>query len=150
MAIKTRVMVEGGLAQFVHPKYLRMFGYEALIKLAPPEWEETFNIAIATSKPEPYGKHSTFIYNVLDGPVKKANELGRAGKLPKDREERLSVLLGLLEQGAEKARRDILGTIPEAEVKKRNTSAAFFLILITAVLAFLCATFFHSTNRPPK
>ena len=107
MAIKTRIMVEGGLAQFVHPKYLRLFGYEALIKLAPPEWEETFNIAIKSSKPEPYGKHSTFIYNVLDGPVKKANELGLAGQLPEDREAREEVLLELIERRRAKSTAEI-------------------------------------------
>ncbi|MCK4983861.1 MAG: extracellular solute-binding protein, partial [Victivallaceae bacterium] len=55
--IRTKKMVEGGLGRFVNPKYLRMFGYNDIIRMAPKGWEETFKIAMDTGKPEPYGKN---------------------------------------------------------------------------------------------
>ncbi|MBR3648739.1 MAG: extracellular solute-binding protein, partial [Victivallales bacterium] len=51
--IYTRVMVEGGLGRFINPDYLRQFGYEDMIRLAPAGWEDTFKIAIDTGMPEP-------------------------------------------------------------------------------------------------
>jgi len=35
LRVKTHVMVEGGLGRFVNPRYLAMFGYPELIRLAP-------------------------------------------------------------------------------------------------------------------
>ena len=58
VAIKTRIMVEGGLGRFVNPKYLRRFGYPEIERLSPRGWAETFEVAIETGRPEPYGRNS--------------------------------------------------------------------------------------------
>ena len=134
MRIKTRVMVEGGLGRFVNPRYLRMFGYEELIRLAPRGWPEIFKIAIDTGMPEPYGKDSNYAYDILTEPLQKAEELALAGELPSDDEKRLDVLQGLLHKGVEKANEVMLGIVPPKVRIKRRISAVAALIAI--VIAF--------------
>ncbi|MFC1806144.1 extracellular solute-binding protein, partial [Planctomycetota bacterium] len=132
--IKTRVMVEGGLGRFVNPRYLRMFGYEELIRLAPRDWPEIFKIAIDTGKPEPYGKDSNYAYDILTEPLQEAEELALAGELPEDTEARLDVLQGLLRTARKKADEVMLGIVPPKERRWRRTTAAIALIAI--VIAF--------------
>ena len=132
--IKTRIMVEGGLGRFVNPRYLRMFGYDELIRLAPKGWSEIFEIAIQTGKPEPYGRDSNYAYDILTVPLQKAEDLALKGKLPADREQRLDVLQGLMREAVAKANEQMLGIVPPAERRKRRIAAVFGLIAI--VIAF--------------
>jgi len=101
--IRTRVMVEGGLGRFVNPRYLRMFGYEDLIRLAPCGWEECFRIAIETGKPEPYGRNCQLVYDVMTGPLQEAERQALEGKLPSMNERSLEVLGECLEQDGDPA-----------------------------------------------
>ncbi len=73
--IHTQVMVEGGMGNFVNPRYLRLFGYEDLIRLAPPGWEETYNISIETGQPEPYGRNCQLVYVEMTRPMNAAEHL---------------------------------------------------------------------------
>ena len=75
LAIYTRVMVEGGLGNFVNPSLLRMFGYEDLVRLAPPGWEETFNISVDTGRPEPYGRNCQLVYVEMTRPMQEAETM---------------------------------------------------------------------------
>ena len=65
--IRTKIMVEGGLGRFVNPRYLREFGYDNIIRLAPKGWEETFEIAMDSGKPEPYGSNCQLVYLYMTG-----------------------------------------------------------------------------------
>ena len=98
--IRTRIIVEAGKGRFVNPRYLRLFGYEDLIPLAPKSWEEAFKIAIETGKPEPYGRNCLLIYHEMTKPINRAENLGRFGDLPEDREARIAVMQRLLKRGA--------------------------------------------------
>ncbi|MEM7393351.1 MAG: extracellular solute-binding protein, partial [Verrucomicrobiota bacterium] len=49
--IKTRALVEGGLGRFVNPATLKVFGYEELIRFAPPGWQQTFELSVEHSEP---------------------------------------------------------------------------------------------------
>ncbi len=130
VAIKTRIMVEGGLGRFVNPKYLERFGYEEIVRLSPREWTETFEIAIASSTPEPYGRHSNLAYEILTEPIQAAEEMALDGDLPDDEGERLAVLQGLLVQAAQKARQEMLGAVaPRAMLLRRVTAAAALLAI---------------------
>jgi len=131
--IKTRVLVEAGLGHFVNPKYLTAFGYDELIRLAPKGWKESFEIAMATGKPEPYGRHSNIAYDILTIPMQKAQQLALDDKLPEDREKRLDLLEGLLHDAAELARKEMLGEVPAPALKKQRASAVVFSLLSTAI-----------------
>ncbi|MBN2451218.1 MAG: extracellular solute-binding protein [Lentisphaeria bacterium] len=135
--IKTRIMVEGGLGRFINPKYLREFRYDELIRLAPRGWAETFDIAVASGMPEPYGKHSNLAYDILTEPIHKAEEMALDGDLPENDEERLDVLQDLLRTAATKARKEMLGVVPPREMLKRRLSAVAALLAIVVVFVVM-------------
>lgn len=137
VAIKTRIMVEGGLGRFVNPRYLEMFGYDELVRLSPREWKETFDIAIETGMPEPYGRHSNLAYDILTEPIQEAEEMALDGDLPEDEEERLAVLQGLLRRAADKARKEMLGEVPPRVMLLRRLTAAAAMAAIVAGFALL-------------
>ena len=82
-AIYVEKMVEGGLGNFVNPKLLREFGYDDLVRLAPPGWEEAFNISIESGKPEPYGRNCQLVYVEMTQPMQAAENLALARENPK-------------------------------------------------------------------
>ena len=146
--IKTRVLVAGGLGRFVNPKYLERFGYEDLVRFAPPGWKETFEIAVEHSQPEPYGRFANPIYDILDRPIKEANALAVEDKLPRDPEARAAELEALINAAAARARREILGETPPEELRTRRATAAVFLVLLTAVFAFVLRRVFRAYKPP--
>ncbi len=116
MRIKTRVMVEGGLGRFVNPRYLRMFGYEELIRLAPKGWSEIFKIAIETGMPEPYGKDSNYAYYIMTDPIQEADLLARRGELAEGAVADGDLVKLLRElRPAEAAYGEMLGVVPSQE-----------------------------------
>jgi multiple sugar transport system permease protein len=132
--IRTKIMVEGGLGRFVNPHYLKMFGYDDLIRLAPKGWEETFKIAIETGQPEPYGRNCQLVYHVMTKPINEAERLAKAGKLPEDSQARLQVMKDLLEEGVGEANEKMIGLLTPRELAIRRTAAT--LLLIAIVIAF--------------
>ncbi|HUS91050.1 MAG TPA: extracellular solute-binding protein [Phycisphaerae bacterium] len=149
MAIKTRIMVEGGFGRFVNPKYLRMFGYPEVIRLAPKGWAETFEVAIRTGKPEPYGRNCNYAYDLMTFPIEKAEQLARADKLPADPNQRLDVLQGLLRRWNQRANEQMIGIITPAERQKRDACAVGALTLIVALFVLV---FWYIIRKftPPK
>jgi len=95
--LRTKIMVEGGMGKFLNPKYLKMFGYDDILKLVPKGWEEIFHIAIETGQPEPYGKNSNFAYFEMTKPLHLAEEMEHNNDLAavgtKERERQLKKIL---------------------------------------------------------
>ena len=135
--IRTKVMVEGGLGRFINPKYLRMFGYPELVRLAPKGWSEIFEIAIETGKPEPYGRNSNLAYDIMTIPIQQADDLAQNDRLPEDDEERLDVLQGLLRKAVAKANEEMLGIVAPRERLKRRITAVIALIAIVAAFTWV-------------
>lgn len=131
--LRTRVMVEGGFGQFVNPKYLRMFGYHEVERLAPKGWAETFDIAIKTGRPEPYGRNSNIAYNMMTLPIQQAEQMMLNDALPEDETERLEVLQGLLKHAVARANEQMLGIVTPAERARRRAIAIGVLLAIVIV-----------------
>ncbi|MBN1270439.1 MAG: extracellular solute-binding protein [Kiritimatiellae bacterium] len=136
--IRTRIMVEGGLGRFVNPRYLEMFGYSEIIRLAPKGWKECFDIALESGTPEPYGKNSNYAYDIMTRPIQEAEQLALEGNLPEVRSERLAVLQGLLHRAVLKANEEMLGIFTPRQRAVRRTSAGllFLAIVVTFALVF--------------
>lgn len=149
MEVYTRVMVEGGLGQFIHPRFLKEFGFEDVIRLAPRGWAEVFEIAIETGKPEPYGRHSNVAYNFMDIPIDRAERLALQGQLPDDEAERLAVMQDLLHDAAKRAREEMLGVISPEEHRKRRASAFFVLLAILVTFSYVFRNIIQ-TFAPPR
>ena len=133
--IRTRILVESGLAAFVNPAHLERHGYGALLRLTPPGWMDVFALAVENGKPEPYGPHSNIAYDLLSIPLQRAQQEALAGRLPQEREARLDVLQGLLAEAADHARRDMLGITPPDELRFRNRVS--LLVLVCLALGYM-------------
>lgn len=145
--IKTRMMVEGGFGPFVNPRYLRQFGYPEFERLSPPGWAETFDIAIETGRPEPYGRNSNVAYDLMTLPIARAEQLALKDELPADDEARKAVLQDLLTRAETRANEIMIGIIPPEQLRLRRATAAATLLLLLAGFAWLFRRVF-ATFRP--
>ena len=147
--LRTKKMVEGGLGRFINPKYLREFGYDDIIRLAPKGWAETFKIAMETGKPEPYGKNCQMVYNYMTYPIQDADEMEKNGTLPKNPVERRKKLKELLKNAVALANAKMLGRIPPDEMRIRR-SIAWALLAVIALTFGLAIRMIVRTFAPPK
>jgi hypothetical protein len=113
-AVRVKHLVEGGFGRFLHPDLLRAHGYDSIAATIPAEWRDCLPIALADSRPEPYGRNANVIYDILTTPIRRAEELALAGQLAADPAERRAQLLDLLVDAREKADADMLGIVPPA------------------------------------
>lgn len=134
-AIRTRELVEGGMGQFVNPKALERYGYPEVARLSPPGWAETFQIAIDTGRPEPYGRNSTLIYALMTPPIHEAEQLMLADQLPADPHARLAAMKEILERANAHANRRMIGLVTPRERVIRNITAAVVLTCIVVGFA---------------
>ncbi len=147
--IKTRVMVEGGLGRFVNPRYLAMFGYPELIRLAPKGWKECFDIAIETGRPEPYGRNCQLMYNLMTKPIQAAEELDLAGKLPPGVEARRAALHALLKDAVTITNEKMIGILTPQQRLQRRLAAAAALVCIVSAFALVLRRVTKAFTPPP-
>lgn len=146
--IRTRVLVEGGMGRFVNPKYLRIFGYPEIVRLAPKGWEEIFHIAINTGRPEPFGRNSNLAYDLMTFPLMEAEQLAMADRLPADPQQRRAVLQQILDRAAARANAEMIGILTPEQKRLRRTVATVAIVLVIAAFAWV----FHRiirTFQPP-
>jgi len=136
MAIKTRVLVESGLGRFIHPRYLKLFGYPEIERLSPPGWAKTFDIAMETGKPEPYGGNSNLAYEMMTLPLQYAETLALRDQLPPERSRRLEVLETILHKGVIRANDLMMGIVTPRERSVRRGVAAVVMALMVGVFVF--------------
>ncbi|MCF6175299.1 MAG: extracellular solute-binding protein [Victivallaceae bacterium] len=161
--IRTKVMVEGGFGRFINPKYLKMFGYDDIIKLTPKGWAEAFKISIDTGKPEPYGKNSNFAYELMTKPLQEAQELERKDQLPREKladgqpkpyklgemsKERYEILKNILYASNDRAKEIMIGTITPQEKTKRRVLAILGLAMIGLGFFFVFRKIFRIFTPP--
>ena len=70
--INVKNYVEAGFAKFLAPRRLKKFGFERYIKEIPEEWLNTYEVAMASGKAEPYQKGCKVIYLELQPALQKA------------------------------------------------------------------------------
>lgn len=135
--IKTRMMVEGGLGRFVNPKYLARYGYHDVIRLTPRGWAKTFEIAVSTGKPEPYGRNSNVAYDMMTVPIQQAEQMLKNGTLSQDDVARHQQLQVLLDDAVAKANEKMIGILTPEQRRTRRITAACVLIAIVIAFAFV-------------
>ncbi|MDD5598004.1 MAG: extracellular solute-binding protein, partial [Victivallaceae bacterium] len=148
--LRTKIMVEGGMGKFINPKYLKMFGYPEILKLVPKGWEETFEIAIASGQPEPYGQNSNFAYDEMTKPIQLAEEMEVNHKLaPLGSEERERQLKKILQDACAYANEIMIGKISPREMLWRRISAWALFVGILVAFFFVFRRIFVIFS-PPK
>ena len=148
MALKTRIMVEGGFGRFMNPRYLNLYGYEDLVRLSPPGWTEAFEIAMNTGKPEPYGRGSNLAYDMMTYPIQEAEQAYIDGKLPEGEGERIDAIQAILQKWTVKANEKMIGIVPPEEMRKRRISAWFAIALIFVAFFFVFRMVFRAFRVP--
>ena len=149
MRIRVKIMVEGGLGRFLNPQYLHMFGYDELIRLAPPGWEECFKIAVATGRPEPYGQNSNFVCGIITEAIHKARLLSLANRLPADPARRLDVMQGLLRESRVKADVVMLDELTPGQRTARRVTAGVALAVEAAAFLAMFLKIARLFRAPP-
>jgi multiple sugar transport system permease protein len=144
MALSTKIMVEGGLGRFINPKYLKMFGYPEIERLCPKGWSETFNIAIETGKPEPYGRNSNVAYDMMTFPIQEAEALARNDQLPENKEERIAILQEILKKHCANANEKMIGIITPQERTVRRICAVVLLVFLSIAFFFVFRKIFKA------
>ncbi|MCX6993308.1 MAG: extracellular solute-binding protein [Kiritimatiellaeota bacterium] len=147
--IRTRFQVEGGLGRFVNPSYLRMFGYEDMLRFAPKEIEECFKISLATGRPPASGRNFNGISQIMTKPLVKAADLTINGTMPDDPRERTALLQSLLDESALEANERIVGRISPRELLTRRVSAGVVLVLIGITFGFVFRNIAKVFAPPP-
>jgi multiple sugar transport system permease protein len=135
-AIRVKHLVEGGFGRFLPPDLLRAHGHEAIAATIPAEWRDCLPIALADSRPEPYGQNANVIYDILTAPIRQAEELSHAGRLSADPAVRRAQLLERLVQAREKADADMLGIVPPRELAQRRAAAGALLLALLASVVY--------------
>ncbi|NCA82036.1 MAG: extracellular solute-binding protein [Opitutae bacterium] len=135
-ALRVQHLVEGGFGRFLPPDTLIEHGYESIAATLPAEWRDCLPIALADSRPEPYGRNANVIYDILTTPIRRAEELALAGRLSDDPSTRRAQLLDLLVDARKKADADMLGIVPPKELRTRRAAAAILLLALAASVVF--------------
>ena len=125
--IRTKIIVEEGWGKFIHPKYLKKFGYSALLDEVNPAWVKISEDAFKYAKPEPYGKGCDMIYKELDSTLDK---LGFMDKMDYQAE---------LSKAAKHTNEQLMGIISDKEMSKRRTIVTIFLVVMVIVSVFFGA-----------
>ncbi|MDP8232105.1 MAG: extracellular solute-binding protein [Candidatus Zophobacter franzmannii] len=130
--IRLKVMINAGYGRMQNPIYLKRYGYEEYLKYTPPGWLETFEQAIKNGKPEPYGRNTQKVYEFMTVPVEKCISLEEDGKLGNTNAEKRLKIRELLDKGAERTNKEMIGKISSEERKRRNNVAVVVAIIIFA------------------
>jgi ABC-type sugar transport system permease subunit/ABC-type glycerol-3-phosphate transport system substrate-binding protein len=137
MQIRIPILVEGGLGRFINPAYLERYGYRELVRFAPPGWKECFDVAMATGRPEPYGRNCQLVYNIMTQPLQAAEQMALRGELPSDPAARRDALRALLSQAVARANEKMIGRLSPRQLWRRRFTALAFLAVLTFALVRL-------------
>ena len=132
IALRVQKLVEGGFGRFLPPDVLRAHGHDSLADSIPPEWRDCLPVALADSRPEPYGQNANVIYDILTTPIRQAEELALTGRLADAPDARRHQLRELLTRAREKADADMLGIVPPQQLAKRRAAALALLLVLAA------------------
>jgi len=135
--IRTRILVESGLGRFVNPKNLVRFGYADVARLAPKGWNEVFQVAYESGRPEPYGRNSNLAYRMLGQPVNEVAQLALQNALPEDSGERIALLERIVKNAQAKANELMIGEVSRENRTWRNYTALVFLSSVAIAFCFL-------------
>ena len=125
--IYTQIYVEEGLGKFVHPTWLKKFGYTAILDEINPEWVAANNKAFEYAHPEPFGKNCDRIYFEL-APLMDKIMLPANDHLD---------FKGELDKAVASTNEKLLGIISDKEMQKRKTIILIALCLVGAFLIFI-------------
>ncbi len=132
LAVRTRVFVEAGYARFVNPSHLKKFlpaeEYERYAREVPAGWAEALEAAIASGRPEPYGKNCQQIYVQMTPPLDAVAITDRSDD---------AYLKGLLDSAVHETNEKLIGTLPPRVLRFRRGVALAVVLALTIAFALV-------------
>lgn len=137
--IKVETLVGMGLASQVNPVLLRRYGFDAYLKLFPAGTEAAFEEALATGKPEPYGRNCNLVYNEMTYPLDQMLLNAEIARMWREgnREGVRREISAILERAVAKTNERMLGYVPPETMRVRRAVAAVVVAVIAAVFLFV-------------
>ena len=148
--IRTEMMVEAGLGEFVRRKLLEQFNdhgrYDAILRNLSPALEETYRIAFEHGVPEPYGKNCQYIYEELNRPIGAMwNDAAVIDAIDRgDADAARQRIRAILSRAEERINRRMLGRLPEAVQRRRANVAWLVIALVVLIFALTFYRLFKS------
>lgn len=119
--IQTQKLVELGLGGLVNPVLLKQFGYEDLAERVDPEYVAANESLWTTGHPEPYGRNSAQVYEVLDSALDRA----KLENTPS---------LRILQDVQDEMNQRLLGYIPSKEMAMKRVWAAVVAAVVGLII----------------
>lgn len=147
--IRTETFIEMGMVNQLNPTDLRKFGYDGFVELAEPGLEEEIRMAMATSRPEPYGRNCNLVYLEMTYPLDEvllSSQIAEAWKKG-DRAEVRSQIQRILDRAVNRTNERMLGIVPPEAMAKRRLVAWIVVAVIAAAFGFVGRAIFRTFSR---
>ena len=137
--IRTRVFVENGMGQYVHPAALREAGFNEFVQQVPKGWEEAYKNIVDRGVPEPYGENTQQVYRYASKALDQIRNDSRiieavhAG----DAKTAKSIIRDILKERVRYANEKMLNIMPPEERSFRNNVAMAVAVLILVVFSLV-------------
>lgn len=137
--IRVNSLVNMGLADQVNPTLLRRFDFDQYLSLVPEGLEERFKEALATAKPEPYGRNCNLVYTEMTYPL---DQILVSSTIARDwKEENFAAvrkeIASILEVAVKRTNERMLGYVPPEDMAfRRKVALATVVIIGIAFLVF--------------
>jgi multiple sugar transport system permease protein len=154
--IRIDTFIEMGLVNQINPVDLRKYGHDAFLELSDPGLEAEFQTALASAKPEPYGKNCNLVYVELTYPLDQmlmSSEISMAWQSG-DRETVRNEIRRILQLAVNRTNERMLGVVAPEKMGFRRTIAWIVVALIATAFLWVGVVIFktfshagHATNR---
>jgi len=147
--LRVHVFVQNGYGKFINPFLLEKYGYNDIRRKVPKGWRETFEAAMESGVPEPYGKNTQFIYDKVSDPILWAMGQGEPLlELPED--QAIAKIQETLDTSAERVNRYMLGRLPPEELSKRRVISGVVLGVIALLFGWAMVYVWRAFTRVEK
>ena len=137
--IRTRIYVENGLAQYVHPQLLREAGYPEFVQQIPKGWEEAYRDTVERGVPEPYGENTQQVYRYASKAIDQIRTDSRIIEAIHngDATTAKNLIREILKDRVRYANEKMLNILPPEERSFRNNVALVVSIAILVVFSLV-------------
>ena len=147
--IRMKVMIEAGYGRMQNPIYLKRYGYDEYLKYIPKNWIETFEEAMESGHPEPYGHNCQKIYEFMTYPIEKIISMQENNQLG-DSKEKDEKIRDIFDNAVKRTNIKMLDKIPPKVAKFRlriATLVAFFISIAFIIVIYKVWNIFSAKEK---
>ena len=129
--IKIELNIASNNARFIRPHLLKKYGYEEYASQVPRDWVDAVEFSLENCVPEPYGKNTRYIHQMMSTPIVAA--YGEDLAQHPDEEYRLQRLQTLYDEAVRKTNEKMMEIVPE-DVRQTREMAALIIASIIFIM----------------